>query len=172
MEMTPSDYEKLVATIAESVAKQFESSAAVAWGRRNLWLGASGFEHQIDVSVKGQTRVLLVECKYWSECIPVQAALVLVARLADIRPKIHLPVEGAIISTVGFDPGVKQISDHFGIHYDIVRSVEEWAFKYAGNIVITPLPASVVVEAVIDLKVQQDDRERGNPTAPESIRRQ
>jgi hypothetical protein len=108
--MKPEEYETLVASIAESVAQRVEAlpEGAVRYGRQNHWLGASGFKHQIDVSIRGQARVLLVECKYWNHRIPVEAVLVLQGRLADIRPTLGLEVEGAIISTIGFQAGAQQ----------------------------------------------------------------
>lgn len=153
--MKPEEYETLVASIAKSVALRVDTltEGAVRYGRQNHWLGASGFSHQIDVSIRGQSRVLLVECKYWNHRISVEAVLVLQGRLADIRPTFGLDVEGAIISTIGFQAGAKQVSQYFGIHCDLVRSAEEWGFKYAGNLFIRPRPisarASTSIGAVI-----------------------
>jgi restriction endonuclease len=134
----------LVASIAKSVAQRIEAlpEGTVRYGRQNHWIGASGFKHQIDVSIRGQARVLLVECKHWKHRISVEAVLVLQGRLADIRPTLSLQVEGAIISTIGFQAGAQQVSQYFGIHCDLVRSAEEWGFKYAGNLVVQPRPAS------------------------------
>ena len=145
--MKPDDYEILVAAIAASVAQRAEavSEGGVRYGRQNHWLGASGFRHQIDVSIRGQERVLLVECKYWNRRVSVEAVLVLQGRLDDIRPTLSFEVEGAIISTIGFQSGARQVGQDFGIHCDLVRSAEEFGFKYGGNLVVQPRPASVRV---------------------------
>jgi hypothetical protein len=149
--MTPDDYEILVAAIAESVAQRVEAlpEGTVRYGRQNYWPGASGFKHQIDVSIRGQETVLLVECKYWNHRVSVEAVLALQGRLDDIRPTLGLEVEGALISTIGFQSGARQVGQHFGIHCDLVRSAEEFGFRYGGDLVVRPRPASVRVSTSI-----------------------
>jgi hypothetical protein len=149
--MTPDDYETLVARIAESVAEQVEPLPAgtIRYGRTNHWCGASGFNHQIDVSIRGQERILLVECKYWNHRVPVGAVLALQGRLDDIRPTLGIGLEGAIISKIGFQSGAQQVGRHFGIHCDLVLSAEEFGFKYGGSLVVQSRPASVKGSATI-----------------------
>ena len=142
--MKPEKYEKVVAAIAESVAQRVEvlPEGTVQSGRQNHWLGASGFKHQIDVSVRGNERVLLVECKYLKRRISVEAVLTLQGRLADIRPTLGLEVEGAIITKIGFQSGAQRVAQYFAIHCDLIRSAEEFGFKYAGYLFIQPRPVS------------------------------
>jgi restriction endonuclease len=141
----------LVTAIAESVAQRVKAlpEGAVRYGRQNHWIGASGFEHQIDVSIRGQERILLVECKYWNRRVSVEAVFALQGRLDDIQPTLGLKVEGAIISTIGFQSGARRVGQHFGIHCDLVRSAEEFGFKYATHLVVRPRPASVRVSTSI-----------------------
>ncbi len=142
--MKPEEYERLVATLAQSVASRVERlpEGAIRYGKQNQWVGASGFPHQIDVSIRGQERVLLVECKCWKRRVPVEAVLALQGRLDDIRPTLATELDGGIVSTVGFQHGARQVGEHFGIHCDEVKSAEEFGFKYHGHLVIQPKSAS------------------------------
>lgn len=40
-----------------------DDSIEIEDGLRNKWMGASGFKHQIDVSVEHTDRILLIEAK-------------------------------------------------------------------------------------------------------------
>ncbi len=65
--MTPSEYERLVADIVEGIraADQRLTQLTIKSGSRNRIQGASGYKHQIDVSLhQDQPKtVYLVECK-------------------------------------------------------------------------------------------------------------
>jgi hypothetical protein len=149
--MKPEEYERLVASLAKSVADRIEKlpEAAIGCGKQNRWIGASGFRHQIDVSIMGQERVLLVECKYWKRRVPVEAVLALQGRLDDIRPTLATQLDGAIVSRVGFQSGAQQMGGHFGIHCDVVKSTQEFGFKYHGHLVIQPRSASASLSTSI-----------------------
>jgi hypothetical protein len=58
--------------MVESIYKLAEGIAPeqVKWGRANLWQGVSGYQHQIDVSVRGARDLILVECKCWKDKVP------------------------------------------------------------------------------------------------------
>lgn len=53
-------------------------------GRKNRWKGASGYVHQIDVSLENQSHVLLVECKLHTRPATVKDVLCLLSRQIDI----------------------------------------------------------------------------------------
>jgi hypothetical protein len=148
--MNSDDYEELVASIARSIAEGAQgvlSEDAVQYvGRTNLWPGVSGYEHRIDVSIKDQERVTLIECKYWSKPVTPEAVLTLQGRLDDIRPTLDLEVEGMMVTNRFVGPGAKQLAQHFGIRCSVVKSPDEaWLFWYAGNATIQPNPVPLII---------------------------
>jgi hypothetical protein len=141
--MRPSDYECLVADTASTVAERSGPlpSDAVKFGKSNCWLGASGFRHQVDVSISLMERLVLIECKYWNRRIPVGVVLALQSRRTDIAATTKQAVEAAVVSKVGFQAGAKQVAEHFGIQCQIAESAESWVFKYGAQLVIRSKPA-------------------------------
>ena len=83
--MTPAEYEDLVGEIAGKLARRLGDEAEVQKGRDNRIEGASGFAHQIDVSVQVGGGLHLMECKLWRKKVGVEPVLVLAARVTDIR---------------------------------------------------------------------------------------
>lgn len=57
--MTPTEYEQLVEEIANGIIKSASDlqNLVVASGRKNRIIGASGYSHQIDVSLHEQRRL-------------------------------------------------------------------------------------------------------------------
>src|SRR5262245_25198215 len=126
--MTPNEYEFLVRTMVE----QFTASAAalgsctVKGGSQNRVDGASGFAHQIDVSVSNGTDLLLIECKYWKDPVDVEPVLVLAGRMADIRAAaVGLRVHGSIVSTKEATEGAKVLAAYFRINIETVVDPRE-----------------------------------------------
>ena len=84
--LSPADYEKLVADIVLGMRQSAPELAMLSLGagRANRILGASGYNHQIDVSLTGPGGKFLLECKKWNKRAGVESVLVLAARASDI----------------------------------------------------------------------------------------
>ena len=130
--MNAYDYEQFVAELARQLVSRLnrDASAKVGCGGSNKTAGASGFEHQIDVSVCTPYRMLLIECKYWNGKIDPEATLAFAARVLDIRAAHEgREVTGRIVTTHRVTPGVCQIADYFDLGVDIVSSTQEYAIQ-------------------------------------------
>lgn len=127
------EYEKITAAIEAALFEQVEGlkPKQVKHGRSNLWAGVSGFPHQIDVSVAGEKDVLLAECKCWTQNVDVDRFLTFLARILDIRPTEQgRAIHSAVVTTKGFDPGIKKLADYYGIDLHTVTSPTDFVVKY------------------------------------------
>lgn len=133
MEMTPRDYEQVVVELSKELYKLAEGNASldVAEGPDNKWKGASTYRHQIDVSIEGSKDIILIECKNWSTKVTVPAFLTFLARVMDIAPaQTTKTIHSKIVTTVGFDPGVRILADYYKIDLHHVRSASEFALQF------------------------------------------
>src|SRR6266849_6613764 len=76
-------YEALVHRLFTALVEQLEDPlppGAANYGPTNKHIGASGFSHQIDVSVQTETELHLIECKCWNDPVTAEAVLVIAAR--------------------------------------------------------------------------------------------
>ena len=131
-QMNSTDYEQLVAELAQNLVSQSNSNPLVkiGWGSTNRIAGASGFEHQIDVSVSDPSRMLLIECKYWKKRIDPEASLAFAARVIDIGDNNKgREVIGRIVTTYNVTNGVRQIADYFNLGVDRVLSAQEYVLQ-------------------------------------------
>jgi len=145
LELKSTEYEKVVAEIAASVARSAEGTPelAIISGKSNLWRGASGVRHQIDVSIERGEDIHLVECKCWD------------GRLQDIRQTTKKPVEGVIVSIKGFQSGAQKVASHFKIHWNIVESADAFGFKL-GKHILEMRPATVVTSVDSEVNAEID----------------
>ena len=129
--MTPSEYEVLVADLAARMAEIVDGAPprSVGFGERCKVEGKSGFKHQIDVAISGAAGTLLIECKLWDQHVDVERFLAFAARIVDIRAMSE-PVEAAVATTLGFDPGVDRLAAFFGVRTHVVRSADDFALQY------------------------------------------
>jgi hypothetical protein len=130
--MKATDYEQLVAELAHKLVSQPNPGelVTVGWGSKNRIVGASGFKHQIDVSVRDPSRMLLIECKYWKDRIDPEACLAFAARVLDIRDvNKGREVTGRIVTTRSVTKGVRQIADYFNLGVDAVSSTQEYVMR-------------------------------------------
>ena len=128
--LTPDEYEEVVAELAEGLIKRVEGPATVGFGRTNLIRGASGFEHQIDVSVTAANHLFLAECKCWNSAVPVEKVLAFLGRVGDIQSATDLEVVPAVVTTQGFQSGCETIGAHYGVSLDVVRNSQEFVLRY------------------------------------------
>lgn len=137
--MTPSEYERLVqALVSELTAAATRmGTCQVTGGSKNLVLGASGFTHQIDVSVSSPSDLLLSECKYWGRPVDAEAVLVLAARVADVAARLTgVVVRGALVSTKAPTEGARILAAHFNIDLEAVRNPKEYALRVFDHVFI------------------------------------
>jgi hypothetical protein len=131
--MTSDEYERVTKELMETIVEQVEGVRAdrVGHGLRNRLKGQSEYPHQIDVSVEGAHDLLLVECKMWKAPVKVPAFLAFLGRIVDIRPtQPSLKMHASIVTTKGFQRGVRQLADYYQIQLDKVSSPAEFAMKY------------------------------------------
>jgi hypothetical protein len=125
---TPSDeYEKFVADIASSmsdtICRELGSTSKPTWGRENKVLGASGHQHQIDVSLDAGKYRFLVECKrYGSRPLSTDDLLTFAARKIDIEQAApELVVYATMVSQRVVTRGAELIAKQFGIDLEVVE---------------------------------------------------
>ncbi len=126
------EYEKIVADIGKELFERVEKNKfEIRYGNTNKWIGISGFAHQIDVSVKANSFILLVECKNWSTGVDVPSFLTFLARVIDIRSKhSDKDIYGKIVTTVDYDSGVQVLASYYNIDLDKVKNKREFSFKF------------------------------------------
>jgi hypothetical protein len=150
--MTPSQYEKMLHSIAQSAEREIRKNNkfkefSLGVGASNKITGASGFHHQIDVSLKSESHLYLFECKLLSRAkVSVELVLVLAARLTDIKKAHqHLEVKATLVSSVGFTRGAEKLAIHFDIGREINRTDGNHglqAGRYSTNVINGRIRAS------------------------------
>ena len=103
---------------------------AVGHGSTNRVLGASGFRHQIDVTVALGKDLVLYECKRWGKNVDVEAVLTFVGRVIDIReadPGVQ--VNPYIVVNEDLTKGAKKLAKHFGIEQLVWKSPAEFGLS-------------------------------------------
>src|SRR6266545_4220374 len=123
--MDSAKQEQLVAAVAKNMAAAHEGVANVEIrrGSKNRIPGASGFRHQIDVSVHTQSDLILYECKYWNANVDADAILAFAARGIDIQ-RAHPRQLVALNIVVRHDltRGAKRLAEAFKIQHQVARS--------------------------------------------------
>lgn len=156
MPPTPAQaYESLVHNLIDELtsgAASF-SGAQVAGGVTNKVAGASGFDHQIDVSVLTPTDLAIVECKHWSDPIDAEPVLAFAARLSDIRAaNPGLKIHASLVSTKYATRGATKLAEYFGVSLDVVLNECEFAVRlhncvFAG--IVETIHASATCDATV-----------------------
>lgn len=130
--MKPAEYEQLVADIANGIfttAPELQG-LVLGLGRSNQLLGASGYRHQIDVSLQEEKRVFLIECKHWNDRVGVAEVLVLAGRASDIQTQTpNCTVTAVLVSVKGASRGAQKLAQHFGIALEIAKSASEFGLR-------------------------------------------
>mgnify|MGYP006287296293 CR=1 FL=1 len=116
------DYEKLIGDVLKTYYENRDGCTyELKYGRDNCWIGASSYQHQIDVSLSFDSRIILAECKFWNKPIDVPGFLTFLARIMDIKAAIPGDeVEGIVITITGFDRGVSTLAAYYGIDLQII----------------------------------------------------
>ncbi|MDD4881277.1 MAG: hypothetical protein PHR30_11310 [Gallionellaceae bacterium] len=131
-------YEYLVTSLVQRLVQDTRlASFKIGNGRKNRIFGASGYGHQIDVSISGPSFLCLIEAKHWNKPIGVDSILVLASRIADIQAKIPATkIHASIVSTRKETRGAAQLAPHFGISADVVSNQREFAVRIAEQVFI------------------------------------
>jgi hypothetical protein len=128
--MDSGDYEELVSVLAGRISSQWGLDVRIGTGLKNRIPGASGYSHQIDVSVTMGQDLALIECKCWSRGVGVDAVLVLHGRAEDIRATGRFgTVMPVLVSQKKPTAGALKLAAHFGIEIDVVRSAHEFTLR-------------------------------------------
>lgn len=135
-QLTGAEFEELVAKLVRALTVSVSRLAHVEIhaGSTNRLSGASGYSHQIDLSMndEAQARLFIVEAKCWKEVVGVDAVLTLASRQADIQA--HHPglkVHASIVSTRPVSRGAAKLAKHFGIGTDTVATEAEFGLTFA-----------------------------------------
>jgi hypothetical protein len=127
------EYERIVAVLGKALFETAENSGnfLVKYGGSNKWIGVSGYNHQIDVSAQSNETILLIECKNWGSNVGVPSFLTFLARVIDIRSNFpDKKVIGKIVTTIGFDRGVKMLASYYEIELDKVKNENEFLLRF------------------------------------------
>lgn len=138
--MTDREYEALVQQLIDELRRSVTplSAAEVRGGSKNRISGASGFSHQIDVSLHAQNTLVLVECKQWLEPVGAEAVLTLASRLADIRASNSSSnVHASLVSTKPSTRGAELLASYFGVNLDTVASAREYGLRLSNHVFVT-----------------------------------
>jgi hypothetical protein len=128
--MSSTEYEEVTRDVAKSIVEQVEGASLPESGKENHKTGRSGHQHQIDVSFSNKQTLVLVECKCWGNRVPVGRVLEFAARLIDIQIAEPRPVNGVMVTTVGFQQGAKTVADFFNIELWLLTNATEFAATY------------------------------------------
>jgi hypothetical protein len=165
--MTDREYETLVHRLVDELAQSTGScaDAQVNGGCQNKVIGASGFSHQIDVSLHAGSTVVLVESKLWLAPVDAEAVLTLAARLVDIRAaNPTATVHASLVSTKGVTRGAEQLARYFGVSLDVVANEREYAIRLSNQVFVTVVERLNVTDhsdaEVVPYKVQDESASR------------
>jgi hypothetical protein len=145
--MSPSEYEALVNTVAYKMTNisVLRTLGNPKSGQSNKWKGASGFCHQIDVSLENDQHVLLIECKQWKENVKPEAFLVLMARVIDISTGPEAGgrrIRGALVTCSGVTSGVNKLVEYYHEKVSLFEVSSDGEFKIIRHTYsVTPEPA-------------------------------
>lgn len=159
--MKPEDYEQLTSRIAESIYTAVEgiTPEQVLHGRRSKWVGQSGYEHQIDVIVRGPNDAILVECKYWEDPVAPEGVLTFIARLLDIRPTFAGTIHGVVVTKSGLTCGAELLARYYNIDTQVIPGPEAFGFSYKKLRLISPATGRIGIEGQVP-KVNVSENER------------
>ncbi|WP_284308824.1 hypothetical protein [Hydrogenophaga electricum] len=130
-----SDYEhlvnKLIAGLREGAnLTNFEQR----YGATNRIKGASGYKHQIDVSLLGHSDLFLFEAKCLKRVLGVQEVLIMGARLTDISAAFpNHRVHASVISMKHVSRNAQPIADHFNVKIDWISDVKNYGITFANQ---------------------------------------
>lgn len=126
-------YEALVHTLVEAIRRGTPlEDYDLGFGGSNKIIGASGYAHQIDLSLLSFDRLYLFELKCLKKSVGVAEMLVLAARQYDIvEAHPSRTVLASMISLKRPSKNAWPLSRHFKIQLEIVESLESYGLSFA-----------------------------------------
>jgi hypothetical protein len=126
-------YEKLVHELVVAITRNTPlNKYVVNWGSANRISGASGYKHQIDLSLTDGDQLYLLELKCLDKSIGVSAMLLLASRLADIAGcHPSQKVTAMIVSRKRPSRNVKPLARHFGIQVGSIEDLQSYGLSFA-----------------------------------------
>jgi len=116
---TSEDYEKLAQEIYKNILALDGVENVEVLHNANI-KGRSGVEHQIDVfwqyKYAGIEHKVLIECKYYKNPVSLIHARNMLGLVTDIPNS-----EGVLVTTQGYQSGVVDFSNHYGIGLKLIR---------------------------------------------------
>lgn len=178
--LSPDDFEQVVSGIVAGIRLSGSASHgyALGSGRSNRIEGASGYAHQIDVSLSAPSRVFLLECKRYNCRVGVEAVLVLAARASDIlekhqREERQCVVVPILVTTKGATRHALKLATHFGVRVEVVVSAAHYGLKL-GHIAAVGLLSALHMTDRVEAEVAPGKPKLSDPEierAPESSSR-
>lgn len=132
------DYERLVSRLIDGLRTGANlSNFELGAGSKNRIEGASGYKHQIDVSLLGPSDLFMFEAKCLKRVVGVQEILVMSSRLVDISATFPSHrVYATIISEKHISKNAKTLATHFNINTDWVKDVKNFGVSFAKHHIV------------------------------------
>ena len=152
---TSKDYELLTQKIYKAILES-EGVENIAVQHDVKIKGKSGVEHQIDVfweyRYAGVSHKVLIECKYYSKPVSLIHARNMLGLLNDIPNS-----QGLIVTTQGFQSGVKDFCRHYEINLKRIRPPQ--GSDWDGCIQIVNVNGELYQNQYIDIKLAFDGKD-------------
>jgi Restriction endonuclease len=161
MSQESDDYEAFMAELIKGVKATGRSISEIHFGKGNFLKGASGQQHQIDVSFIDSTfdekKLVLIECKRWKDPVDVSVPKILKYNLDDLSASDEFPDAnlGIIITTSKFQVGAKTIATYEGILIQVVNHGPPYDFRYE-NIVQCGLQETISIGDSVSIEVAKE----------------
>ena len=128
-------YERLAAELISQLQKSPAlANCLVGTGGSNRVSGASGFRHQIDLSLTDDSRLFLIELKCYRKAVGVEQLLVLAARKQDIQAaNPGKRVYASLVSTKQPSRNVPALARHFDVDVKVVESLSSYSLSFGGD---------------------------------------
>jgi hypothetical protein len=131
-------------------------------GRRNRVPGASGYEHQIDVSLLSVTKAYLIECKRWESKIGVEEVMTLAARGTDIaQVNEGQMIQAILVSTKGATRGAVALAQFFNVQLEVVRSAHVFGLRIGNQVSVGASSGFRITDRATITVVQNDASGQG-----------
>jgi hypothetical protein len=129
------DYEALFDRLVQGLRQGSSlSDFRQSSGRTNRHLGASGYPHQIDLSVAGPTDLYIFELKCLKKSIGVEEVLVFASRRADVAAaNPNLTVHASMVSLRRPSRNAPGLAKHFGVELEIVEDLHSYGIRFSGS---------------------------------------
>jgi len=137
------DLTKKIVDEIKRISSNYEN-AVIKAGVRNRIEGASGFKHQIDVSIEINNdnckKLLLIECKHYAAKVALNDMLILIARIDDIKRNRKIDVRGIFFTTKGYTWPAKKIGESYKIDLNTAKDIKSFAVTINKNLYIKAEP--------------------------------